>query len=77
MSDQGVRIPNVHLCLQKIRELVDAVPRSQGDGVDWNDLATRRENAEMALTHLHSIFGSQPGDQEIKVGCRDQRMSLP
>ncbi len=56
MSEQN--LPNIHVLLEKIKDLVDSVPSEQNDRIDWNRLKQQKEVASLALKNLFTMFGN-------------------
>lgn len=71
MGSQETQMTNLHLCMTKLKNFVDSVPKGAGENVNWAELNQQRNLAEMSLTHLASILGGgrTNGDSKIERDC--------
>lgn len=67
MGNQETQMANVQLCMTKLRNFVDNVPRKAGENVNWEELNQQRNLAEMSLTHLASILGGGRISSDSKI----------
>ena len=57
--DDNKRIPNINALLHKISEYMEEIPSGEGDRVDWEELAERKNTAQRALSLLRETLGKQ------------------
>lgn len=71
MVNQEIQMTNLQLCVTKLRDFVNTVPKEAGENVNWEELNQQRDLAEMSLTHLASILGGgrSSGDGQIERDC--------
>lgn len=68
MENQQNHLTNLQVCVAKLKDFVDTVPKGAGESVNWEELNQTRDVAQMSLTHLASILGGGRGG-EIDRGC--------
>jgi len=57
MENQQNHLTNLQVCVAKLRDFVNTVPKGAGETVNWEELNQNRDVAQMSLTHLASILG--------------------
>jgi hypothetical protein len=68
MVNQQTHLTNLDVCVAKLRDFVNTVPKGAGENVNWEELNQQRNLAEMSLSHLASILGGG-ASAEIDAGC--------
>lgn len=68
MENQQNHLANLQVCVAKLKDFVDTVPKGAGESVNWEELNQTRDVAQMSLTHLASILGGGCGS-EIDRDC--------
>jgi hypothetical protein len=61
---------NFQVCIARLEEFVNTVPKGAGESVNWKELNQHRNLAEMSLTHLASILGGRV-DRQVDRDCED------
>ncbi len=54
---QETQTANMNVLLEKIEEFLETVPADGNEQVDWDELATRKQNARISLDLLTRMFG--------------------
>ncbi len=68
MGNQQIQLTNLEVCVAKLRDFVNTVPKGAGENVNWEELNQHRNLAEMSLSHLASILGGS-ASSEIDTIC--------
>lgn len=68
MESHQSQMTNLHICVAKLRDFVNTVPKEAGEAVNWEELNQHRDLAELSLSHLASILGGN-SSSEIDRGC--------
>jgi hypothetical protein len=50
MVNQQTHLTNLDVCVAKLRDFVNTVPKGAGENVNWEELNQHRNLAEMSLT---------------------------
>lgn len=61
-------LTNLQICVAKLRDFVNTVPKGAEEAVNWEELNQHRDLAVMSLSQLASILGGG-SDSVIDRGC--------
>ena len=75
MPNDDVRIPNVPLCLEKIKDLLKMLPSKPSECICYEDLKDAKDKAEKAVQYLSLLYG-QGADFKSPIQCRVGGMSI-